>query len=172
MKRIAAALLLCHACAGLAAEPLGRLFFTPDERSRLDVLRRQPAPRPAPEAAPQDSAPPPVTVRYSGMVRRSDGRSTVWINDRPVNDAGETAGARARVEADGAARITLPRQGSVRLKVGQTAELASGRIDESYARPAPRKPAIDASPPVEQRPLRLRRRYGDDRELPPETGTP
>jgi hypothetical protein len=172
MKRIAAALLLCHVCGALAAEPLGRLFFTPDERARLDVLRRQPAPRPTAEAAPQDSAPPPVTVRYSGMVRRSDGRSTAWINDRPVNDAGDATGARARVDADGAARITLPRQGSVRLKVGQTAELASGRIEESYARPAPREPAIDTSPPVEQKPLRLRRKYGDERELPPEPGTP
>lgn len=172
MKRVLAALLLCHACAPLAAEPLGRLFFTPDERARLDVLRRQPAPRPAPEAAPQDSAPPSMTVRYSGMVRRSDGRSTVWINDRPVNDAGEATGARARVEADGAARITLPHQGSVRLKVGQTAEIASGRVEESYARPAPREPAVDASPAMERKPLRLRRRYGDDRELPSEPGTP
>jgi hypothetical protein len=70
----AAALALC-AVAGEAAE-LATLFHTPEERARLDRLRRG-----DPETtATAHAAAPTVT----GFVRRSDGRHTVWIDGTPV----------------------------------------------------------------------------------------
>jgi hypothetical protein len=170
MKRLAAVFLACQVSATAAAEPLGRLFFTPEQRTQLDMMRKQRAHRPPPmETAAPPEAPPPAIVTYSGMVRRTDGRSTAWINNRPVHDraSADSDGPRARVDEDGAARITLPQQGSVRLKVGQTAELASGRIAESYARRTPRRPAA-VPPPVAEPSLRLRRRFDDDRDAPQE----
>jgi hypothetical protein len=58
-----------------AAQELGRLFFTPEERAALDARRRARIPdRPAPTVA----ASP--TTRLDGYVKRSRGPSTVWVN--------------------------------------------------------------------------------------------
>jgi hypothetical protein len=71
-ERLFAALLLLLSAHAAAAE-LGTLFHTPDERARLDRLRRGETPATAASTA---SANPEVT----GYVQRSDGRSTVWID--------------------------------------------------------------------------------------------
>lgn len=167
MKRLAAVVLACQISVAWAAEPLGRLFFTPEQRAQLDSARRQRAQRPATEAATEEA--PAATVTYSGMVRRSDGRATVWINSRALHDRMPPAAGipRARVDEEGAASITVPQHPrSVRLKVGQTAELTSGRVAESYARPAA-PPAAEPRPaPAAEPALRLRRRYEHGRDLP------
>jgi len=170
MKRVAAVVLACQmSLAAAADQTLGRLFFTPEQRAQLDSARRNRAQRPVIEAA-ADEAPPAARVTYSGMVKRSDGRSTIWINNRPVHERapGEAGAPRARVDEEGAASITLPQQQrSIRLKVGQTAELASGHVAESYARrPAPA--AVEPPPaPAAEPLLRLRRRHDFERDLPP-----
>lgn len=83
-RAIVAALLLA-AQAAVAAEPaLGTLFFSAEERARLDRLRRG-----EPELA---TAPAPGTgSAVTGFVKRSDGRHTVWIDGRPVNLRGAQA---------------------------------------------------------------------------------
>ena len=68
---LAAAVLLASAHAGAQA-PLGRLFFTPEERAALDAGR----PLHAEPEVQTDITP----RRLDGIVRRSDGHSTVWIN--------------------------------------------------------------------------------------------
>jgi hypothetical protein len=68
-------LALCAPAA--AAQDLGTLFHTPQERARLDRLRRG---EPVEAFAPQGSAPAAMT----GFVQRSDGRATVWLDGRPV----------------------------------------------------------------------------------------
>ena len=80
--RLSLALLvaLLAAPAVAATEDLGVLFHTPAERARLDKLRRG---EPSESAGPV-AAKPEVT----GYVRRSDGRSTIWINGVPVTVAG------------------------------------------------------------------------------------
>lgn len=55
-----------------AQTPLGRLFFTPEERAALDAGGPVHA-----EAETQTEIAP---RRLDGIVRRSDGRGTVWIN--------------------------------------------------------------------------------------------
>lgn len=76
-RRVLAALLLVTATAAVAEESLGTLFLSPEERARLDALRRGDAP-----AAP--GAPAPRDHALTGFVQRSDGRTTVWIDGRAV----------------------------------------------------------------------------------------
>jgi len=85
------ALAACVAClAGLAPTPvaaveLGRLFFSPEDRDRLERLRRG---EPVTSATvPAPAANPAIT----GFVKRSDGRHTIWIDGRPM----ETSDRRA-----------------------------------------------------------------------------
>ena len=78
-RRLLAVALLWAACFARAADPvpLGTLFFSAEERARLDRMRRgesEPAAAPAPG---QSSA-------VTGFVKRSDGRNTVWIDGTPV----------------------------------------------------------------------------------------
>ena len=65
--------------AANAAE-LGTLFLTPEERTRLDRLRRGEPPEPVDRAATGNPRTPAVT----GYVKRSDGRNTVWVDGAPV----------------------------------------------------------------------------------------
>lgn len=76
-----AAVLACMAamaCAAADAPPLGRLFHTPEERARLDRMRRGETH----EAATAAAATSPGEV--TGFVKRSDGRNTVWIDGQPL----------------------------------------------------------------------------------------
>lgn len=128
---------------------MGRLFTTPADRMQLDQQRTtalaQGAAGNAPSAAPPagsppgtppgmpaDSAsaappPPPVPVRFGGVLRRSDGRATVWVDDTPrdtVVRARPAAGAPAAgVPVDVGGR-------SVILKPGQSWDPATGTIQE------------------------------------------
>src|SRR4051812_25215125 len=61
------------------AEELGRLFFTPDQRTNLDQRRKARVPD-KPTAA---TVVAPIT-RVDGYVQRSAGPSTVWINGESV----------------------------------------------------------------------------------------
>lgn len=55
---------------------LGTLFFTPDERSQLDRIRRgDPVGRAARRGEPM----------VNGFVKRSDGQGTIWIDGREID---------------------------------------------------------------------------------------
>jgi len=56
---------------------LGTLFTTPEERARLDRMRRG---EPEVSSRPAHAGIPAVT----GFVKRSDGRHTLWIDGAPV----------------------------------------------------------------------------------------
>lgn len=85
--RFAAALLAGLLASGhaLAADP-GRLFFSPAQRAQLEALRTHKA-GPVRDAAAE--APP---LRYDGLVMRSDGKTTRWVNGRPQLDASRVGG--------------------------------------------------------------------------------
>ena len=154
---IARAFIACLAVAassGLAAAadpPIGRLFFTPAQRASLDIARSQ---RTKATVATETTEqlvveqPIPQTITYGGIVRRSDGQTTVWINDRAV-DGQEAAGSGGativrRVGPDGAVTVEVPQsRRSVDLKVGQSVEVLSGSIGETSAR-TPQKSNPDA----------------------------
>jgi hypothetical protein len=116
-------LLLYHAAA---AESLGRLFYTPQEREALEAQRQA--------GAVAADAPPGNQVTLNGTVRRSGGKNTVWLNHAPRY---EREGGLSAVGKNGQALVRLPEMGSVALKVGQTLDLSTGKITEGYQRVAP-----------------------------------
>jgi hypothetical protein len=115
-----ALMLLCLA-APAAAEELGRLFFTPQQRQDLD--RRRASNR-AEEETPQIREGP---LTLEGHVQRSSGRTATWINGVPQYD-NHASGDPARV-------TVVPNQGEpgVRLKIGQTYERTSGTVVDGLA---------------------------------------
>ena len=142
--------LLIFYCFGdaLAADSLGRLFLTPEQRAQLEIVRAQ-RDRRLPvsietetAAAPVPAAPQgPEIVTYNGVVRRSDGKSTVWINGKPVNERdrrrSDSEVTVLGVQRDGAVSVAIPQADrKASLKVGQSLEVTSGTIEESYARRA------------------------------------
>lgn len=132
-----------------AQPPIGRLFFTPAEREQLDVARsqRKPAPQPSAAAERVEAAPTTQSVTYGGIVRRSDGRSMLWINNRLVDekDALKGLSLKGRVKSDGSVTLRVPQTGgSIDVKVGQSVELQTGRVAEA------RKSPPDAQPPADE----------------------
>jgi hypothetical protein len=91
----------------LAAAPTdpGRLFYTPEQRAQLEAARarnitqlRQAGPAAGPDA-----------VRFDGMVIRSDGTGTRWVNGQPQVGASGVAGLKpGQIRADG--RVYEPYQ--------------------------------------------------------------
>lgn len=135
-----------------AAEPLGRLFFTPAQRSSLDVARSQRTRvTVATERTEETAAPMPEVISYGGMVRRSDGRTTVWINNRAVSEKEAAGGSPivSQVRPDGAVSLQVPQSGrSVSLKVGQSVELLSGSVEEGHMRRTTPQPESKPGPPA------------------------
>jgi hypothetical protein len=132
-------------------ERLGRLFFTPAQRASLDIARNQRARTTvATESTEQEAAAPVAqTITYGGVVRRDDGRTTVWLNNQPVRDTDPTgAGAIvSRVRPDGRITLQAPQSSrSVDLKPGQSVELLSGTIEEGYSRRALSEPEPKSKP--------------------------
>ena len=138
-RALAAAVLSATACIAVA-DDLGRMFFTPEQRASLDKSRKQTT-RTETDGEFKPPAPPvPHNVAVTGMIRRSDGRNTIWLNGRVLNER-QTGDINARVVGrDNHVRLKGPDGGrSVELKVGQTVEIVSGTIEENYARRAPAK---------------------------------
>jgi len=126
---VAGALLAC--ADALAAEPVGRLFFTPAQRHALDAGKRigETAPRAPEPRGPQE-------VRLDGVVTRSDGESTVWVNGHP-SDLSPLPNIGVSVGTDPAsAQIRVPGiPGGRRISVGQSLDTRSGVVREAYAEP-------------------------------------
>jgi hypothetical protein len=142
-----------------AAEPLGRLFYTPAQRAQLDTLRAQKNVAPPVQEAKEPAAAPEV-VTYGGIVRRSDGKSTVWINNRMVNDGKplDDISISSRRRADDRVSVSLPQvPGAVELRVGQSLDVQTGSVSEPFTRRAkdtvphaakePPPPAAKSDPP-------------------------
>lgn len=139
--RIPVLVLLAACSAPGFADELGRLFFTPEQRALLELARRTQG-----SGAPAD-ADGAGGVTLSGIVTRSDGRQTLWVNGRA-----QPAGT-ARDRSPSAATLPLPGgTGQVRLRVGQTLDPETGRIEEGWRRPRPTaqtsRPAANAPAPA------------------------
>jgi hypothetical protein len=118
------ALLPGHAlCAG--AEPLGRLFFSPDERAMLDRMRQK-------SGGSTLSAADRVTL--NGLVRRSSGKTTAWINQLPQheNETSQGVVVQQGQTSKPSAVLLLPSGKKVNLKAGQTFDAGKGKIREGY----------------------------------------
>ena len=125
MNRVVTALLLALLPAIATAQEIGRLFFTPQQRSALDERRRARVPdKPA-----QAVVATPVT-RVDGYVQRSGGPPTVWINGDPL---GESAPEAPRIDTSrtpsGSVSITIGESGArTRLKPGESLDRGTGEV--------------------------------------------
>jgi hypothetical protein len=84
--------------SSLAADP-GRLFYTPDQRAQLEAARARNVTQ-VRQAAPDTGAPRPI--RYDGVLIRSDGAGTRWVNGLPQIGTSAVAGLKpGQIRADG-----------------------------------------------------------------------
>ncbi|NDP49282.1 MAG: hypothetical protein GZ085_13015 [Sulfuriferula multivorans] len=85
------------------AEPieLGRLFYTPTQRAQLESARaHKQTQRPSTKQRPAMSAPAPL--RFDGVVIRSDGKSTRWVNGKAEVGASSVTGLKpGQIRANG-----------------------------------------------------------------------
>lgn len=126
---------------GGAAEPLGRLFFTPAERKALDAGQFA-----ATQKIPDKPA--PRTVRLDGVVTRSDSDRTVWVNGTAYH-GGAPDGVQVKTNRATPASTTIQIPGKTagtRVKVGQRLDLNSGQIREDLSRRAETEEAPAALP--------------------------
>jgi hypothetical protein len=136
--------------AGPAAAQLpGRLFLTPAERAHLDELRAtrserataaQPETTPSGDVAAIDVPPPPPPEPFTvnGLVVRSDGPNTAWVDGRPVLRPGQTQkGVEVDTRAAGAAGelMVLDAGVPVLVKPGQTYIPEGQHVTEPFEAP-------------------------------------
>jgi hypothetical protein len=123
------AALLGTATAGVAvAQELGRLFFTPEQRTALDARRKARVPD-KPAATPQVESP---VTRVNGVVQRAGGRSTVWVNGEAIPESPQ-AGAQGAPRPAGAGRVSVPLgEGSkgLDMRVGESLNRGSGEVSD------------------------------------------
>lgn len=108
---------------------LGRLFLSPEQRAQLDAQRYGP-PAADPALAPPPPPPPPTPpVELNGVVVRSSGRSTVWLNEEVQNEPHNRL-VRDKSGNPGTLTLRLSTGQVVRLKPGQRYDPASGTVTE------------------------------------------
>ncbi|AVR96675.1 hypothetical protein [Pseudoduganella armeniaca] len=144
---LVAAGLAAPARAQMSLTTMGRLFTTPADRMQLDQQRSAALAQGAPATTAPASAtamastsvppgmaadsaaagaaaapPPPAPVRFGGVLRRSDGQATIWVDDTP-RDTVVRGRPGAGVPVDVGGRRVI-------LKPGQSWDPASATIQD------------------------------------------
>lgn len=122
---------------------LGKLFFTPSERASLDIIRQNSK---APdrvvtadensgeetEDAIEAEVTPSQPVIVKGYIRRSDGKNTVWVNDRAMSEKAASkefsVGNLQKNTGQVAVTVNGQEKKTVMLKPGQIYDPNSGQI--------------------------------------------
>ena len=142
MKLIAIILVFFSQLA-TAAEPIGRLFTSPNERSNLDYLRQTKKNEPLKVDAPVQEveiAPPvivqlPDAVSLQGYVKRFDGKpSTVWVNNQAMTENSRNKDVAVGKLATGSNRVPIKLSANgkrLNLKAGQVYDPESNRVQEA-----------------------------------------
>ena len=123
---------------------LGRLFTTPQERAMLEKSRHRPAPQvekqpkrieKKPSSAMEEiKAPPRITI--NGVVSRTDGTSTVWVNGmNSLEDDLDAQHIYVDPTSTQGEKVTIrlpnsPRE--LRLKPGETYEPSASTVIDGY----------------------------------------
>ena len=104
MKLTLIATLLCLTSAPTQAGTLGRLFFTPEQRTQLETAA----------TAPTTKQVRATEMVINGIVQKQGGQRTVWINGRPQ------AAGKSDERAPDSLSVTVPGKSQpVKAKVGQ-----------------------------------------------------
>ncbi len=125
----------------IAAEPVGRLFTSPAERSNLDYLRQTrnisapvviDAPTDAPEPAPIVL---PRAVNLQGYVKRNDGKhGTVWVNNQALQENSGNKDVQVGRLSEESNRVPIKLSANGRrlnLKAGQVYDPETNRVHEA-----------------------------------------
>ena len=141
----------------------GKIFTTPEERAYLDALREDflnksqdqgfdledAGPPPLPETTEvQTENTTPVEYTLGGILTRSDGSHTVWLNNQPVAET--DLPANMRLVSDGQLVVLRITSGtsSFQLKPGQTLNASTGEIQEAYQRALRSADDVDVPAPA------------------------
>ena len=125
-----------------SAAGLGRLFFTPDQRQQIDEVRDLYDPtrqeiiiRRGQTVEPEVEAPPPPLpeLMVNGLIRRSDGRSSAWINGTQLRTGEATADGIVLESDGGQVKFKLPSgTDTSAIKPGQMLDPNVGQVKEVY----------------------------------------
>ena len=126
----------------LAAEPMGRLFTSPAERSNLDYLRLTKKNEPLKAESPvleAETAPAPIVlpdvVNLQGYVKRNDGKqSTVWVNNQAMTENSRNKEVTVGKLSDGSNRVPIKLSANgkrLNLKAGQVYDPESNSVQEA-----------------------------------------
>jgi hypothetical protein len=141
MVLVVSACLFLPSC--LLAEPLGRFFFTEEERVNLERLRWASSEeishiQEKQEVAPEKSSQPekPAFVTLGGTMTRSNGRQTVWLNGVSYDRRQLPENVRVRKPfAAGQIELRVAEKRKIySLRPGQTLDVENGLIRESHQR--------------------------------------
>jgi len=151
--------------ASYAEAEFGRLYTTPAQRLKLDELRNK---RPTEEVVidlVQEDIPDTTVqeatleltdgITLNGLVYRSDGKNTAWINSNSTNTGSietQFTTVRERDVRSNQVQITLPdNRTNIQLKVGQQYDVQSQQVYDVVNDPQTTSPAIS---PGDSRPSR------------------
>jgi hypothetical protein len=125
----------------VAAEPIGRLFTSPVERSNLDYLRQTrklnapvkiDEPNDALEAAPIVL---PRAVNLQGYVKRNDGKhGTVWVNNQAMQENSGNKDVQVGRLSENSNRVPIKLSGNgkhLNLKAGQVYDPETNKVREA-----------------------------------------
>jgi len=153
IQRVVVCAALLALTGAAASAEMGRIFFTPAQRSTLDNARKQNIRVEMGNDSEQQTtqAPVPHNVSVNGLIRRSDGKNTIWLNNRAVDEHQPGTISAAIGKTDNRVLLNLPDSGrKLDLKVGQSVEVVSGTIEESYLRRPASKPETKAAVETEK----------------------
>jgi hypothetical protein len=132
---------LVTARLALAAEPIGRLFTTPVERSNLEQLRQTKKKLIVPTVVdvPTDVETAPIvlpdSVNLQGYVKRNDGKDgTVWVNNQALQENSHNQDVTVGNLREDSNRVPLKLSGNgkqLNLKAGQVYDPETGRVREA-----------------------------------------
>jgi hypothetical protein len=134
----------------------GRLYTTPKQREQLDAARNKPpqetiiinvAEQPDTELS-EDELSTSQSISLDGIVYRSDGKNTAWINRSSTNEGNLETQFTKVDEKDvrsNQVKITLPdKQTRIDLKVGQQYDIDSREVHDMMKVPASQSPSEQA----------------------------
>ncbi len=123
IQRLAGALAACALLVTThpaAAEELGRLFFTPERRAALERQRQF-------NIRETQQVVEGATLSVTGVVQRSSGKTTAWVNGAPQDDKNASTGVRVEIDRSNPARTTVVagEESPASLKVGEAINRAT-----------------------------------------------
>ena len=118
---------------------LGRLFFTPEERQRLDQKR----------GTHSSSASAPQTVMVNGMIVRPGMAPILFLDGKEVRQGEGPAGVRLAPQANQSLQIQADGGPAISARAGQIVDLSSGRTIDNYQLTTPLPPpGVSEAPPA------------------------